>query len=500
MLCAVALSLAAVMPGSSLAEDAVPESDCVLLPVADDPAVSFRLWFQAGSQNDPPGKEGLAAITASMLAEGATTENDYAKILDLLFPMAADYRASVTVEMTVISGRVHRDNLADYTRLLTDAVCRPAFKQQDLDRLKSQTLNYLQNELRYSSDEDLGKAVLYGRIFAGTRYGHLPEGTVEAVKSITLDDVREFYRKHYTRENVVIGLGGGYEPPFVTELRSSLGQLPPGKPEPVPPPEPQRFSGLKVTIVEKDCPATAISMGYPIGVLRGQPDWYPLAVANSWLGEHRNSSSHLYQVIREARGLNYGDYSYIEHFPYGGRLQLPPQNVGRRRQMFEIWIRPVPHTARHFALRAALREHQRLVEQGMARAEFDLTRRFLGKYILHFAPTTMTRLGYALDDRFYGVPGSHLDLFRRRMGDVRLDEVNAAVRKHLQTADMHIVFITSDAAALKEALVSDAPSPITYATPKPDSVLDEDKAIGTFPLKIRADDVTIVPVEELFVR
>ncbi len=49
--------------------------------------------------------------------------------------------------------------------------------------------------------------------------------------------------------------------------------------------------------------------------MRGDEDFYPLAVANSWLGEHRNSSSHLYQVIREERGLNYGDYSYIEYFP-----------------------------------------------------------------------------------------------------------------------------------------------------------------------------------------
>ena len=75
-----------------------------------------------------------------------------------------------------------------------------------------------------------------------------------------------------------------------------------------------------MTIVEKDAPATAISIGFPIDVLRGSKDWYALAVANSWLGEHRNSSSHLYQVIREARGLNYGDYSYIEHFPNGGAV------------------------------------------------------------------------------------------------------------------------------------------------------------------------------------
>jgi hypothetical protein len=39
------------------------------------------------------------------------------------------------------------------------------------------------------------------------------------------------------------------------------------------------------------------------------------------------------------RGLNYGDYSYIEEFPDGGELNMPPVNVPRRIQLFEIWIR-----------------------------------------------------------------------------------------------------------------------------------------------------------------
>lgn len=95
-----------------------------------------------------------------------------------------------------------------------------------------------------------------------------------------------------------------------------------------------------MTIVEKDAPATAISIGAPIDVLRGQADFYPLAVANSWLGEHRHPGSHLYQVIRELRGLNYGDYSYIEHFANGDSLQFPQPNDGRRQQILRSGSAP----------------------------------------------------------------------------------------------------------------------------------------------------------------
>ena len=68
-----------------------PRAAASCCPVKDDPTISFRLWFKVGSQDDPPGKEGLAAITAAMIAEGATQSNSYEQILDKLFPLAAGY-------------------------------------------------------------------------------------------------------------------------------------------------------------------------------------------------------------------------------------------------------------------------------------------------------------------------------------------------------------------------------------------------------------------------
>jgi zinc protease len=522
-LCALLIAGFSTLPGGPKVSD----DSFVLLPVKNDPTISFRLVVFAGSQNDPAGKEGVAAITASMLTDAATERNSYEQIIDKLYPLAAGYSASVTAEMAVITGRTHKDNLKEYYPLFMDAMLRPAFKQDDLDRIKSQTLNYLENTLRYASDEELGKAVLYTKLFAGSGYGHITAGLVESVKSITLADVRDFYKKFYTTNRVLVGIGGGYDQAMISDLKRDLGGLPAGttvktlkyselssdvpaeqKSKPVPAalaalmatPKPQAIplDGFQVAMVEKDAPATAISMGFPIDVLRGSKDWYALAIANSWLGEHRNSSSHLYQVIREERGLNYGDYSYIEYYPGGGGFTMPPQNVARRQQIFEIWIRPVPNETRHFALRAALREFQKVVENGLTESEFQSTRNFLSKYSLHYAPTTMERLGYALDDQFYGINRSHLKIFRDMMKTLKREDVNAAIKKHWQYGKMAIAVVTKDAEAFKDALVKDAPSPITYKTPKAQSVLDEDKEIIAFPVKVKAEDVKIVKVGEMF--
>jgi len=258
------------------------------------------------------------------------------------------------------------------------------------------------------------------------------------------------------------------------------------------------FGEAGATISSPDADST-ISFGFPISARRGERDFYALWLANSWLGEHRSSSSHLFQVIREKRGLNYGDYSYIEAFPNGGRRSVPPTNVARNRQIFEVWIRTLPNSQAHFALRAAMREVKLLVDNGMTREQFELTRDFLSKYILHFADTTTARLGYAIDDRFYGIDGEgHLARFRRTMGDLTLEEVNAAIRKYLQYDNVKIAIVTGDAEGLKQALVSDAPSPIEYASDKPESVLSEDREIVSFPLEIDAENVRIVPLEEMF--
>ena len=474
----------------------------VRVPVPGDPTVSFSISFGVGSQDDPPGKEGLAYLTGLMLAEAGTRRRSYEEILEALYPLASDYDVRVDKERTTLTGRTHRDNLDRYVPLLIEAYLEPAFDPRDFERLRSDAINDIENTLRYASDEDLGKAALHAFVFAGTRYAHPPEGTVQGLRRITLDDVREFYRRHYTRENVVIGLGGGFDDALCARLAATKDALPRAAGAIRPPRiEPPPILRNEVLLIDKPGADASISFGFPIGVRRGDDDFYALAIAVSWLGEHRNAASHLFQVIREIRGLNYGDYAYLEAFPEGGERQMPPVNVPRRHQVFEVWLRTLPNAHAHFALRAAVRELDRLVRDGLRREDFELTRAFLAKYVLHFAETTARRLGYAMDDRFYGLEGEgHLERFRRMMLTVTHDDVNDAIARHLRDRSLKIAIVTGDAARLRDALASGAPSPIEYPSAKPDEVLEEDREIERYPLPIDADAIAVLPVERAFER
>jgi hypothetical protein len=94
-------------------------------------------------------------------------------------------------------------------------------------------------------------------------------------------------------------------------------------------------------LVEKNTRSVAYSLGFPMDVKRGDPDYPALLLMQSYFGPHRMSGGRLFQRIREIRGINYGDYAYIEYFPRGMFLMDPSPNLARRGQIFQIWIRPV---------------------------------------------------------------------------------------------------------------------------------------------------------------
>ncbi len=480
--------------------DATPAADLKVVTVSSPlQQLTVKLLFDAGSAHDPKGKEGLAMLSAAMISEAGSKSMRIDEINRALYPMAGSLSGQVDKEMTTFTGRIHADNWQKFLDIALPQLLDPGLREDDFKRLREAQRNALVQDLRANNDEELGKERLQSLIFRGTPYAHPPVGTVAGIDAITLDDVREFIRKHYTLGHLTIGLGGSVPPEMTARLRSELSKLPSGRSGDPAAPAATRPDGVKVEIIDKTTRGVAISLGFPIDVTRSHPDFAALSVARSWLGEHRSSMSHLYQRIREVRGMNYGDYAYIEAFPRGMFLSSPEPNVARRAQIFEIWIRPVVPANAHMALRIATHELEKLVSGGLSKEDFESAREYLMKNVFVLTSTQNQQVGYALDSAFYGTPE-----FTRYMRDalqkLTVDDVNRAVRKHLQAKNMFVVIIADDAEGLKEALVTDRVSPIKYDAEKPASLLEEDHRIGARKLGIEPADVTITPVDQVFAK
>jgi zinc protease len=487
--------LAAAGAGARAQAAPAVSPDLVLLPSPGSPLVAIRLLFRTGSMDDPAGKEGLAELTARMVAQASTARRSYRQLLEDLYPLAAEIDGSADREVTVFSGVVAGAALDTYTGLLEEALLTPAFSESDFRRNRQQMLSYLTDTLRGASDELLGLEALQQRIFAGHPYGHAPTGTVAGLDSITLDDVRQFYRRHYTRANLMIGIAGGYPESFPARLAGDLGKLPAGDgaQRGVPPPRP--LTGRHITLIEKDTASVGIHVGWPLPLTRKDPDFYPLLVANSFLGEHRTFNGRLMWELRQVRGLNYGDYSYIEYWDNPPLTFHPNPNVPRQQQYFSFWLRPVVPADAHFALRAALYLTRQVQEHGLTREQFELTRNFLLNYSKLWVQDLSSRLGYQMDSRYYGMT-YFIDEIQSRLARMTVEDVNRAARQYLASDAFEAVLVTANAAKLAEALRSDRPSPKQYNSQVPATVLETDKAISTLPIKPTAVD--IAPVGQMF--
>jgi zinc protease len=468
----------------------------VLQPSAS-PLVSFRLLFMTGSASDPAGKEGVAALTAALLAEGGSRQLSYDQIVEAMYPIATSFSWQVDKEMTVFYGTTHVDNLEKYYTLIRDMLLDPGFREDDFARLKTNAVNFLKVSLREGNDEELGKEYLYNIIYAGHPYAHHSMGRLGALEKLTLADVRDFYQRNYTQSSLVVGLAGGYPEEFAARVVSDFSKLPAGTAAQRNFAAPKVAPGMRIEIIQRETRATAISMGFPVTVNRSHKDWPALAVAIAYFGQHRSSAGHLYQRLRESRGLNYGNYAYIEYFPRGMFQFMPDPNLGRRQQIFQVWIRPVEPQNSLFTLRAALFEYDRLVRDGMRKEDFEAMREFLLKYGSVLTSTQTRQLGYALDSRYYGTP-EYNAFMREQLSRLTLEDVNRAIRQYLKSDRMRVVMVTKDAEGLRSAILRGEPSPIKYNSPKPEDVLAEDKLIERYKINVRPADVVVVPVERVF--
>lgn len=493
-------------------------AEVVQLKIPNSGKVTLRFVFRNGSVSDPAGKEGLTALTADMITESGTKKMSSTDIRKMIYPWAARMSSFTDKEVSIFTFEVPSKYLQPFYTIIKDLLLTPAMDKNDFDRLISNQRNYVEQVIRQSSDEEYGKKYLENMLFDGTPYRNLNEGSVASLTSITLEDVREHYAKAFTRNNVMIGIAGDYPQSMVSQLTADIAMLPNTKVE-LPTLTPPLFpNGITVDIVSKQgALGSAISAGFPMNLTRSNNDFVALMVANSWLGEHRKSYSRLYQKIREARSMNYGDYTYIEWYENGGANMLPVPGTTRSLNYFSIWLRPVQTASglkaqypelsdikighAHFAIRMAIREMDEMIKNGMTQADFESTRDFLKSYSKLYVETPVKRLGFLMDSKFYGRTNwiTELDSL---LSKLTVAEVNAAMKKYWQVNNMKIAIVTdqSEAQPLAESLRTNAPSPMSYndglkssLTPQ---ILSEDSVVATYPLIIK--DVRIIDSNSTF--
>ncbi|MEM6266496.1 MAG: pitrilysin family protein [Pseudomonadota bacterium] len=152
------------------------------------PATYVTMSFDAGSAADPAGKEGLEGLTLGLFDEGTSTmtSQEIAEARERLgisisLGGGAD-RSSFT--LSALSAK-----LAPSLTLLSDILRDPAFDADELERVRTQTITGIKQQLR--SPSGIAQRTIRPELFgAGSAYGGV--ATVESVSVITRDDLIAF--------------------------------------------------------------------------------------------------------------------------------------------------------------------------------------------------------------------------------------------------------------------------------------------------------------------
>src|SRR3954453_1648900 len=180
------------------------------------PVAQVNLVVLSGSADDPPGKYGIASLTASMLMEGAGSRSSL-ELADAIDFLGADLTAASASDMSAVRLHTPVSRLGDALPLMADVSQRPIFNAADLERLRQQRLRTI---IQARDDPNTIPALGFARALYGTahRFGTATMGTAETVRSFTADDVRRFYTAAFRPDNATLIVVGDVTPASVVPL------------------------------------------------------------------------------------------------------------------------------------------------------------------------------------------------------------------------------------------------------------------------------------------
>ena len=127
----------------------------------------------------------------------------------------------------------------------------------------------------------------------------------------------------------------------------------------------------------------------------------------------------------------------------------------------------------------------------------ERTRGFLSKYVNVLTRKKRAELGYAIDSVYYGM-NPYNEHLKAQLAKLTLEDVNQAIKRYIRTDRLVIAAVTRNGEELKKQLASDEPSPMVYNSPKAKEITEEDKLVEKWGLKLRAEDIQVRAVGEIF--
>jgi predicted Zn-dependent peptidase len=287
----------------------------VLLEKHGVPLVQVNIQFQVGAVADPPGKSGLASMTAAMLDEGAATRTAL-QLADAIEFLGARLSTGAGQHTSVVQLHTPLPKLDSALALLADVTLRPTFPADELERQRKERLTTLTQwrDQPRSIASVIFSQTLYG---ASHPYGRQTLGDPNTVATLSAADLKAYYQANYHPGNAtVIVVGDVTAAAIRPKLEAAFGKWAGAATPKVTLTDAKQVPTRQVYLVDKPGAAQSEIRIGRIGVPRLTEDYFPLIVMNTILGG--SFTSRLNQNLREEHGYTYGASSGFDFRPAPG--------------------------------------------------------------------------------------------------------------------------------------------------------------------------------------
>jgi zinc protease len=330
-----------------------------------NPLIAIRFAFFGGASQDAPGKEGAAYFVTAMMDEGAGDLGASAfQELEQGLAMRLDFDAGRDVMLGSLQTLTeNKDEVFDLARL---ALSQPRFDEDAMERVRAQILAGLKFD---ENDPETVASLAWDRLaFQDHPYGRPVKGTKESIARLTSDDLRDYVKRVFARDKLVISVVGDID---AEELGKALDKLfgdLPERSDLVTVAEASPPLGPTREVIIMDVPQSVAQFGHR-GVARQDDDFISAYVLNYIIGGG-GFSSRLMEEVREKRGLAYSVYSNLYPYQHGavfiGHVATKNEAVSQ-------------------SLAVIQEELTRLADQGPSAEELESAKAYLtGAYALRF--------------------------------------------------------------------------------------------------------------------
>lgn len=388
------------------------------------PIVSVELAVRAGTRHDPLGKAGLANMVAALLTEG-TESRTAPQIAEEIEFVGGTIGSGARRDYALVAVSVLSRDLNLALDLLADVARHPAFRTEDVERVRSGILATVQADQdrpgRVSS-KAFGEAV-----YGDHPYGRLEEGIPEQVRAFTRDDLERFHRLFYRPNNAVLSFVGDVTPRQARKLaRKMFGDWEPDEVPQVRYAVPEPPEHTRLIKIDRHITQANVVMGH-VGVARGNPDFYPLMIMNYILGGG-GLTSRLADDVRDRQGLAYSIYSDFEALEEPGPFQIRFQTR---------------NASANQAIKSVMEEVRRIREEPVSETELSEAKSYLaGSFPLRLDTNGKTASLLTFID-IYGLGLNYFADYLDRVNAVTVEDVQRVARQYLHPDHMVWVVVAN---------------------------------------------------------